>query len=101
MLSQVLLNGNKSYDDKGVVTWEWTKEKGGEGVELPADIAGARSPFLTVSNMVEGKYDFLLKVTDEAGQSDPYGAGVYILKVRKYVQSPSSLHWITARNLSL
>ena len=28
------------------------------------------------------------------------GPGVYILKVRKYVRSPSSLHWITARNLS-
>ena len=39
-------------------------------------------------------------MTDEAGQSDPYGAGVYILKVRKYVRIPSSLHWITARNFS-
>ena len=47
----VTLYGNKSYDDHEIVTWEWTKEKGADGTELPADISGARTPYITVSNL--------------------------------------------------
>ena len=50
---QVMLNGNRSSDDHGIKTWEWTKEKGPDGKELPADISGARTPFMTASNLEE------------------------------------------------
>jgi len=74
----VTLNGNKSYDDHEIVTWEWTKEKGEDGTELPADISGARTPYITVSNLDQGIYNFLLKVTDKAGQTDEDKVAVYV-----------------------
>ena len=52
-INQVMLNGNRSSDDHGIKTWEWTKEKGADGKELPADISGARTPFMTASNLEE------------------------------------------------
>lgn len=82
--NNVTLNGNKSYDDHKIVSWEWTKVKGDDGLDLPADIAGARTPFMTVSNLLQGQYTFLLKVTDEAGQSDED-------KVVVYVKPPTNL----------
>jgi len=74
----VILNGNQSYDDHEIVTWEWTKEKGEDGKELPADISGARTPYITVSNLDQGIYNFLLKVTDVAGQTDEDKVAVYV-----------------------
>ena len=82
--NNVTLNGNKSYDDQGIVSWEWTKVKGDDGLDLPADIAGARTPYMTVSNLLQGQYTFLLKVTDEAGQYDED-------KVVVYVKPPTNL----------
>ena len=76
--NSVTLNGNKSYDDHSIVSWEWTKVKGDDGLDLPADIAGARSPYMTVSNLLQGQYTFLLKVTDEIGQSDEDKVVVYV-----------------------
>ena len=82
--NNVTLNGNKSYDDHSIVSWEWTKVKGDDGQDLPADIAGARTPYMTVSNLLQGQYTFLLKVTDEVGQSDED-------KVVVYVKPPTNL----------
>ena len=39
-----------------------TKVKAEGETDLPADISGARSQVLTVSNLVQGQYNFLLKV---------------------------------------
>ena len=47
----VVLNGNMSSDDHSVKSYEWTKEKGADGKELPADISGARSAYMTASNL--------------------------------------------------
>eukprot|EP00090_Calanus_glacialis_P008081 TRINITY_DN16425_c0_g1_i1.p1 TRINITY_DN16425_c0_g1~~TRINITY_DN16425_c0_g1_i1.p1 ORF type:complete len:942 (-),score=151.95 TRINITY_DN16425_c0_g1_i1:315-3140(-) len=74
----VTINGNKSYDDHEIVTWEWTKEKGEDGTELSADISGARTPYITASNLDQGIYNFLLKVTDVAGQTDEDKVAVYV-----------------------
>ena len=52
-VNNVTLNGNQSLDDHEIVTWEWTKAKGDDGADLPADISGARTQFLTVSNLVK------------------------------------------------
>ena len=51
----VTLNGNQSYDDHGIKSYEWTKEKGKDGKEFPADIQGSRSPSMTASNLEEVK----------------------------------------------
>ena len=77
-VNNATLNGNQSTDDHEIVTWEWTKVKAEGESDLPADISGARSQFLTVSNLVQGQYSFVLKVTDEAGQSDEDDVKVYV-----------------------
>ena len=77
-VNNATLNGNQSTDDHEIVTWEWTKVKAEGEADLPADISGARSQFLTVSNLVQGQYSFVLKVTDEAGQSDEDDVKVYV-----------------------
>jgi len=74
----VILNGNKSLDDHAITTWEWTKEKTSDGSELPADIVGARTPYLKVSNLEQGVYNFVLRVTDTAGQSAEDRVSVYV-----------------------
>lgn len=74
----VTLNGNQSYDDHSIKTYEWTKEKGANGKELPADISESRSELMTASNLEEGIYNFVLKVTDEAGQQDTDKVAVYV-----------------------
>ena len=77
-INTVMLNGNMSSDDHGIKTFEWTKEKGADGKELPADISGARSAYVTASNLEQGTYNFLLRVTDEAGQSGEDRVAVYV-----------------------
>jgi len=77
-VNTVTLNGNMSSDDHSIKTWEWTKEKGTDGKELPADISGARSATMTASNLEQGTYYFALRVTDEAGQTDSDQVAVYV-----------------------
>ena len=76
--NSVTLNGSQSYDDHGIVSWEWTKVKTEEGGDLPADISGTQTPLMTVSNMLKGQYNFVLRVTDEAGQVDEDSVTVYV-----------------------
>lgn len=76
--NSVILNGNQSSDDHEIATWEWTKKKPEEGEELPADITGARSPYLKVANLATGIYNFELKVTDSAGNSRTDEVSVYV-----------------------
>jgi len=76
--SEVTLNGNKSVDDHGIVSWEWTKEKTSDGQELTADITGARTPYLTASHLEQGVYNFLLRVTDSKGQTAEDRVTVYV-----------------------
>ena len=49
--NSVTLNGSQSTDDHGIVTWEWTKVKEDDDEDLPADISGARTALMTVSNL--------------------------------------------------
>jgi len=76
--NSVTLNGSQSTDDHGIVTWEWTKVKEDDDEDLPADISGARTALMTVSNLQQGQYKFNLKVTDESGQSDEDDVKVYV-----------------------
>jgi hypothetical protein len=68
-----VLHGNQSSDDHGIVSWEWTRKAtlsvSGEVKDLAADIQDTRTPHARISNLEEGTYTFVLKVTDAKGQS--------------------------------
>ncbi|XP_037080351.1 dyslexia-associated protein KIAA0319-like protein, partial [Pollicipes pollicipes] len=65
--SVATLLGNASTDDKGIVSYEWTKAPGSE--DKAVDMQDTHTPFLRLSNLEEGVYTFLLKVTDSADHS--------------------------------
>lgn len=65
-VDHVTLYGNGSTDDKGIVSYEWSKTPSSPAV---GDMQGTSSPTLKVSNMVVGDYTFVLKVTDTGGQT--------------------------------
>ncbi|XP_066268717.1 dyslexia-associated protein KIAA0319-like protein isoform X2 [Branchiostoma lanceolatum] len=71
--NSVVLNGSKSTDDKGIVSYEWVKE--GDNV---ADMQGTRTSILHVSNMEVGDYTFTLTVTDSAEQEDDASVTVIV-----------------------
>ena len=64
-VSEVWLNGNKSTDDKGIVSYIWKKLKGPAG----NDQSGSSSPYLHLSNLIAGDYLFQLTVKDRKDQS--------------------------------
>jgi hypothetical protein len=64
--TEVILNGNMSTDDKKIVEWEWKAT----GDQIKAvDMQDTHTPYLKLSHLQVGLYQFELKVTDEAGQS--------------------------------
>ncbi|XP_071451566.1 dyslexia-associated protein KIAA0319-like protein, partial [Hetaerina americana] len=70
----VTLYGNRSTDDRGIVSWEWTKRPGDKAV----DMQNTRTPNLELSNLEEGMYIFALKVTDNSGQSSTADVHVFV-----------------------
>lgn len=77
---ETILYGNTSTDDHGIEEWEWTKGPKDSGKAV--DMQDTRTPFLHLSNLEEGHYQFILQVTDSIGQSS--NTSVYV-----YVQKPS------------
>ncbi|XP_076032032.1 dyslexia-associated protein KIAA0319-like protein [Oratosquilla oratoria] len=75
---EIVLCGNASTDDHGIVEWEWTK--GPEDSGQAVDMQDTRTAFLHLSNMVEGHYQFTLRVKDAAGQSSTASVHVYVQK---------------------
>lgn len=65
-VDHVTLYANGSTDDKGIVSYEWSKTPSSPAV---GDMQGTSSQTLKVSNMVVGDYTFVLKVTDTGGQT--------------------------------
>ncbi|XP_038613906.1 dyslexia-associated protein KIAA0319-like protein homolog isoform X2 [Tachyglossus aculeatus] len=63
------LDGSKSSDDKGIVSYLWTRD---EGSPAAGEVLknSDHHPILFLSNLVEGTYTFHLKVTDAKGESD-------------------------------
>ncbi|GAB1606635.1 dyslexia-associated protein KIAA0319-like protein [Argonauta hians] len=72
--NSVTLYGNASTDDKGIVSYEWTKSSD----DLVADMVGVRSPILKISNLEVGNYKFTLKVTDTGGQNATADVHVFV-----------------------
>ncbi|XP_048206824.1 dyslexia-associated protein KIAA0319-like protein homolog [Perognathus longimembris pacificus] len=63
------LDGSKSSDDKGIVSFIWTRDEGSPAAGEVLNHSD-HHPVLFLSNLVEGTYTFHLKVTDAKGESD-------------------------------
>lgn len=70
------LNGNLSTDDRGIESWEWTKSPSDENKAV--DMQYTRTPYLHLSNLEEGQYTFVLKVTDNSDQSSTSEVHVFV-----------------------
>ncbi|KAM4873473.1 dyslexia-associated protein KIAA0319-like protein homolog isoform 1-T1 [Thomomys bottae] len=63
------LDGSKSSDDKGIISYLWTRDEGSPAAGEVLNHSD-HHPVLFLSNLVEGMYTFHLKVTDAKGESD-------------------------------
>ncbi|XP_075127010.1 dyslexia-associated protein KIAA0319 homolog isoform X2 [Leptodactylus fuscus] len=67
--NSILLNGSKSDDDQGIVSYKWTRDGQSPAAGDVMD-SSQNKPVLQLINLVEGRYLFHLKVTDAKGDSD-------------------------------
>ncbi|KAG8571510.1 hypothetical protein GDO81_011674 [Engystomops pustulosus] len=67
--SSISLDGSKSVDDQGIVSYRWTKDGQSPAAGDVMD-SSENKPVLQLANLVEGTYLFHLKVTDAEGESD-------------------------------
>ncbi|XP_056377269.1 dyslexia-associated protein KIAA0319 homolog isoform X2 [Hyla sarda] len=65
----ISLDGSKSVDDQGILSYEWTRDGQSPAAGDVIDSSGNK-PVLQLTNLVEGIYLFHLKVTDAKGDSD-------------------------------
>ncbi|CAK1555617.1 unnamed protein product [Leptosia nina] len=79
--NNLTLNGSLSTDDHEITSWEWTKSA--EDANKAVDMQNTHSPYLQLSNLSEGVYTFVLKVTDSSGQSS-------IAEVHVFVKPPTN-----------
>uniref|UniRef100_A0A8C5U5T1 KIAA0319 like n=1 Tax=Malurus cyaneus samueli TaxID=2593467 RepID=A0A8C5U5T1_9PASS len=63
------LDGSKSSDDKGIVSYLWTRDEASPAAGEVLNNSD-HHPVLLLSNLVEGTYTFHLRVTDAKGESD-------------------------------
>lgn len=59
-----------------ITTWEWTKSA--DDAQKAVDMQDTRTPYLQLSDLEEGMYTFVLKVTDSANQSSTAQVHVYV-----------------------
>ncbi|OCT94767.1 dyslexia-associated protein KIAA0319-like protein [Xenopus laevis] len=71
------LDGTKSSDDKGIVSYQWERD---EGSPAAGEVLNGsdRHSVLFLSNLIEGIYSFHLKVTDAKGETDSDRATVEV-----------------------
>lgn len=74
--NNLTLNGSLSTDDHEITSWEWTKSAKDENKAV--DMQNTHSPYLQLSNLSEGMYTFVLKVTDSSGQSSTAEVHVFV-----------------------
>ncbi|CAG9564693.1 unnamed protein product [Danaus chrysippus] len=74
--NNLTLNGSLSTDDHEITSWEWTKSAADENKAV--DMQNTHSPYLQLSNLSEGVYTFVLKVTDSSGQSSTAEVHVFV-----------------------
>nr|XP_023411463.1 dyslexia-associated protein KIAA0319 homolog [Loxodonta africana] len=75
--NSITLDGSRSNDDQGIVSYLWTRD--GQSPAAGDVIEGSdHSTALQLTNLVEGIYTFRLKVTDGQGNSDTDTATVEV-----------------------
>ncbi|KPJ18756.1 Dyslexia-associated protein KIAA0319 [Papilio machaon] len=74
--NNLTLNGSLSTDDHEITSWEWTKSA--EDENKAVDMQNTHSPYLQLSNLSEGVYTFVLKVTDSSGQVSTADVHVFV-----------------------
>lgn len=74
--NNVTLDGSASTDDHEITAWEWTKDP--SDVAKAVDMQDTRTPHLRLSNLEEGVYTFVLKVTDASNQSNTAKVSVFV-----------------------
>lgn len=74
--NNVTLDGSLSTDDHEITAWEWTKDQ--SDVSKAVDMQDTRTPTLRLSNLEEGIYTFVLKVTDASNQSNTAKVSVFV-----------------------
>ncbi|CAG9864771.1 unnamed protein product [Phyllotreta striolata] len=74
--NSITLNGSMSIDDHAITTWEWTKSA--DDAQKAVDMQDTRTPLLKLSNLEQGLYTFILKVTDSANQSSTAEVHVFV-----------------------
>ncbi|XP_063537296.1 dyslexia-associated protein KIAA0319 [Cydia strobilella] len=74
--NNLTLNGSLSTDDHEITSWEWTKAA--EDENKAVDMQNTHSPYLQLSNLSEGMYTFVLKVTDSSGQTSAAEVHVFV-----------------------
>lgn len=73
--NNVTLDGSLSTDDHEITAWEWTKDPSDSKA---VDMQDTRTPYLRLSNLEEGMYTFVLKVTDASYQSNTAKVSVFV-----------------------
>ncbi|XP_008116104.2 dyslexia-associated protein KIAA0319-like protein homolog isoform X2 [Anolis carolinensis] len=71
------LDGSRSTDDKGIVTYLWTRDESSPAAGEVLNNSD-HHPVLVLSNLVEGQYTFHLKVMDAKGEFDMERATVEV-----------------------
>lgn len=74
--NSVTLDGSQSSDDHEITVWEWTKDASDSAKAV--DMRDTRTPYLHLSNLEEGIYTFVLKVTDASNQSNTASIRVFV-----------------------
>lgn len=100
--TSVTLMGNASQDDKGIISYEWTKKSDDK---LTADMLGVRTPFLQLDNLQVGDYTFTLTVTDSAKQMASADVHVFVKPERNQPPvsraGPDKVIWLPVDTLTL
>ncbi|XP_064651810.1 dyslexia-associated protein KIAA0319-like protein isoform X2 [Lineus longissimus] len=86
----IFVDGSKSTDDKGITDWLWTRD---DASLAAGDIANGsdHQPILQVTNIVAGRYVFILKVTDADGLNNIDTASI-IVRQDKEIKNLVEVH---------
>lgn len=98
-VSSLSLDGSRSSDDSGIVSYRWDAVSGPPGVKLE----GADQAVATATGLRAGRYTFRLTVCDQEGATDTAALTVRVQEARSLppVAHASGSHTLTLPNSSL